>query len=88
MKVLKIKLIILRFLILIIEMNKFVCQYCLESFKTSNSLLKHQQTQKNCISYRDVIFVCKICNFSTYGIKNIENHISKKSCSMDNVTII
>ena len=69
-------------------MNKFVCQYCLESFKTSNSLLKHQQTQKNCISYRDVIFVCKICNFSTYGIKNIENHISKKSCSMDNVTII
>jgi len=69
-------------------MNKYVCQYCLDSFKTSNSLLKHQQTQKNCIAYRDVIFVCKICNFSTYGIKNIENHINKKNCYMDNVTVI
>jgi len=69
-------------------MNKFVCQYCLDSFKSSNSLLKHQQTYKNCIVYRDVIFICKICNYSTIGIKNIENHINKKNCCGDNVTII
>ena len=55
-------------------MNKFICEYCLESFKTTNLLIKHQKTFKRCIDYRDIFFTCKKCNFCTLGIKNIENH--------------
>jgi len=55
-------------------MNKYICQYCLEQLESRNSLLKHQKN-KYCYNYRDVIFSCKKCNFSTIGIKNIEKHI-------------
>ena len=62
-------------------MNYFECEYCLESFKTKSLLTKHQNTTKYCITYRNILFSCKKCNFATAGIKNIEKHISDDNCN-------
>jgi len=63
-------------------MNKFICEHCLESFKSLNFLVKHQRSFKKCIDYRDIFFTCKRCNFCTIGIKNIENH----KCNINIIT--
>jgi len=63
-------------------MNKYICQYCLEQVDSRNSLLKHQKN-KYCYNYRDIIFSCKKCNFSTIGIKNIEKHTCDYSLEDD-----
>jgi hypothetical protein len=60
-------------------MNKFICEFCLENFKSLNLLVKHQKTFKKCIEYRDIFFTCKKCNFCTVGIKNIDNHKCNKT---------
>ena len=64
-------------------MNKFICEFCLETFKSLNLLIKHQKTFKRCIEYRDIFFTCKRCNFCTIGIKNIENHKCNKTIIID-----
>ena len=51
------------------------CQYCLLKFEEVSVLKKHQLTSKLCIKYKNISFVCNICNFKTVGIKNIENHM-------------
>ena len=61
-------------------MVKFICKYCLENFKSSSLLLKHQRSDKTCINYRDIIFFCERCNLSIKGIKNIDKHIKTNSC--------
>ena len=68
-------------------MNIFVCEHCLETFKTSTSLLKHQRTSKICLTYRDIIFVCKKCRYSTIGIKNIKFHMTNTKCDCVNITV-
>jgi len=62
-------------------MTSFECEYCLDSLKTKSLLNKHQNTAKYCITYKNVLFSCKKCNFSTVGIKNIEKHISDDNCN-------
>ena len=52
------------------------CQYCLENFETEEYLNKHLQQSKLCLKYKDILFVCKKCKFSTIGIKNIDKHIN------------
>ena len=49
------------------------CEYCPESFKNNDELAKHI---KKCSKYKDVLFVCKKCKFSTTGISNIDKHIT------------
>ena len=51
------------------------CEYCSIIFKSPNSLLLHQTNTKRCKNYRDVIFTCKRCLFSTIGIGNIDRHM-------------
>jgi hypothetical protein len=61
------------------------CEYCLESFKTNDELAKHT---KKCSKYKDVLFVCKKCKFSTSGITNIDKHIllCKEEIKEDNLS--
>jgi hypothetical protein len=55
----------------------FECNKCRIFYKTDKSLLKHQEKiGTNCHKYRDIIFVCRICNFNTQGVKNITNHLT------------
>lgn len=63
-------------------MDEFICEYCLEVFKTHPLLLKHQKTTKYCLIYRDVIFKCKKCHLKTVGIRNIEKHLSQGDCEI------
>jgi len=70
-------------------MNKYICKNCLDNFKTSSLLLKHQRTSKTCITYSNIIFICENCNFTTKGIKNIDKHIKENSCkNTDTDTIL
>lgn len=46
-----------------------LCEFCW--------LPKHQKESKRCYQYRNILFTCKNCNFSTKGIKNIDDHISQ-----------
>jgi len=64
-------------------MEDFTCEYCLEKFKSKGYIYKHQKTTKYCLKYRNIMFSCKLCNFRTVGIKNIENHI--ETCKGINV---
>lgn len=61
-------------------MDSFTCEYCLDIFKTQNLLLKHSKNAKNCITYMDILFTCKKCNYKTVGIKNIDKHIVENTC--------
>jgi hypothetical protein len=54
--------------------NMLECDKCGYTCKTAKYLLKHKKTAKYCTKYEDIIFVCRKCNFSTKGIKNIEKH--------------
>jgi hypothetical protein len=55
------------------------CEYCLETFRNSEELTKHNKNTKTCLKYKDILFICKKCKFSISGIKNIDKHI--KSCN-------
>ena len=59
-----------------------ICEYCLEKFKTKDLLQKHSKESTKCIKYKNILFTCKNCNYSTVGIKNIDMHI--KTCKNDN----
>lgn len=51
------------------------CQFCLGTFDNNILLSKHLKSNKtNCKKYRKVIFTCSHCNFSTFGLQNIEKH--------------
>lgn len=51
------------------------CEFCWAKFKSSRYLEHHQQQAKYCQKYKYIIFTCRKCNYSTRGIKNIDNHI-------------
>ena len=53
------------------------CEYCWSSFKSLKYLQQHQQIAKYCQKYKYIVFTCCKCNFSTRGIKNIEQHIEE-----------
>ena len=57
------------------------CQYCLENFENEEYLNNHLKQSKTCLKYKDVLFICKKCKFSTVGIKNIDKHI--KCCKVE-----
>ena len=65
-------------------MDRYECEYCLDLVKTGLLLSKHQEKNKDCLFYRHVQFICKKCNFSTIGIKNINNHVSSEICCVKN----
>ena len=67
-------------------MNKFTCKNCLDTFKTSSLLLKHQRTSKTCITYSNILFLCEKCNYTTKGIKNIDKHIKENLCKNNTET--
>jgi hypothetical protein len=62
--------------------KKYICKYCLENFDTNDSLKNHSKTSKMCSKYKDILFTCKKCNFSTVGIKNIEQHMISNNCKI------
>lgn len=53
------------------------CEYCWSSFKSVKYLEHHQRIAKYCQNYRYIVFTCRKCNFSTRGIRNIEQHIKE-----------
>ena len=57
------------------------CQYCLENFENQEYFDQHIKQARICFKYKDVLFTCKNCKFSTVGIKNIDKHI--KSCKQE-----
>lgn len=58
------------------------CDQCGFVCKNTKNLLKHQDIE-HCSKYKNVIFVCNKCHFSTTCIKNIEIH--KKQCTNDKI---
>jgi hypothetical protein len=58
------------------------CEFCLKTFKTIENLVTHQNKTQYCKNYRTVSFKCKLCNFETVGIKNIDEHI--ENCKENN----
>ena len=51
------------------------CENCLKNFETETSYLNHKNSEIECRKYRNIIFNCSKCNFSTKGINNIHNHL-------------
>ncbi len=51
------------------------CNDCYSIFSNEKSLLRHKEIAKYCQQYKNVIFTCSKCLFSTKGIKNINSHI-------------
>ena len=51
------------------------CEYCLLSFENEKLLKKHNTECETCNKYKNILFTCKKCDFSTIGIINIDNHI-------------
>ena len=49
------------------------CEFCLISFR---NLKSHQENGKQCKKYRDIIFTCQKCGFSTPGKSIIDAHIT------------
>jgi hypothetical protein len=49
------------------------CEFCLT--KCTSKVYKNHKTDESCQKYKDVLFTCLKCNFSTVGIRNIEEHI-------------
>ena len=66
------------------------CEYCWNSFKNFKYLEQHQKRTKYCQQYKYIIFTCSKCNFSTRGIKNIEQHTNEciKTSELTNETIV
>ena len=56
------------------------CKDCYSIFRNEKSLLRHQEIAKYCQQYKNVIFTCSKCLFSTKGIKNINSHL--ESCNI------
>ena len=50
------------------------CEKCGCIFKTTKYLSKHQKSAQYCSKYKDILFVCRKCNFNIKGIHNIEQH--------------
>lgn len=65
--------------------KNFNCEYCLENFESNEILKKHIKSSRTCIKYRDILFTCRKCNFSTLGLKNIEKH--NENCEVQNKQI-
>jgi len=56
------------------------CNDCYSIFRNEKLLLRHQEIAKYCQQYKNVIFTCSKCLFSTKGIKNINFHT--ESCNI------
>ena len=55
--------------------DKITCECCLSEFENKVKYTTHKKL-KYCTFYKDIIFNCKKCNFSTIGIKKINSHIA------------
>lgn len=51
------------------------CHDCLENFETEILYLNHKDSEIQCRRYRNIMFNCTKCDFSTKGINNIHNHL-------------
>jgi hypothetical protein len=51
------------------------CEFCWSEFKSPKYLEHHQKSAKYCLQYKNVLFTCCKCSYTTRGIKNIDNHI-------------
>ena len=51
------------------------CEYCLLSFENEKLLKKHNTECETCNKYKNILFTCKKCDFSTVGLINIDKHI-------------
>lgn len=60
-------------------MKEYRCDYCLENFEFLFEVENHKNTDKQCQKFRNIEFSCVICGFKTFGIKNLEKHISECS---------
>ena len=59
------------------------CKQCKKRCKNQDSLDKHNSEAKFCHKYKNIVFLCSICDFYTIGIQNINTHI--KTCNSQNV---
>lgn len=66
--------------------NNLICEFCLETFQSQILLNKHIKTSKTCLKYKNNVFVCQKCNFSTKGIKNIDSH--NETCEEEDIVIL
>jgi hypothetical protein len=62
-------------------MKEDYCDDCNTIFHNNKSFLLHKEKVKYCQQYKNVLFTCLQCSFSTKGIKNIDNH--SNICTMD-----
>lgn len=44
------------------------------NFRTETKLNKHRATNTICNKYKNIYFTCRLCNFTTLGMKNIMSH--------------
>lgn len=51
------------------------CNDCDTIFQDSKTFLYHKEKLKYCEQYKNIIFTCNKCLYSTKGIKNINSHI-------------
>ena len=51
------------------------CSDCDSSFKDSRGLRQHQKKTRSCQKYKNILFVCQICQYQTQGLKNMDEHI-------------
>lgn len=56
------------------------CEKCGILCKTAKILANHQLKSQSCKKYKNITFVCNLCDFTASGIKNIDAHI-EHNCS-------
>ena len=56
------------------QQNDYHCTDCLSIFRSNKCLLHHQKIAKYCHKYKNTVFTCTKCLYSTKGIKNIDLH--------------
>lgn len=59
------------------------CIDCNTYFKTIKQVLDHKKYDNMCKRYKNIVFSCQCCNFTTKGFINIETHILKCSSNID-----
>lgn len=53
-----------------------LCNNCGRKCKSENTLTTHKKTSKDCIKYKNIIFLCKCCDYYCIGIRNINIHLN------------
>jgi len=60
--------------------DKYICENCDLEFKTFEKYKNHIEDTKNqnCEKYKNVLFYCKNCDYTTEGLKLMKDHLKSK----------